>query len=238
MNKETIKPSPNGKQSRIIDFFILVLAVLAFCIFLAIVLLFGRNVLVKSAQTPIPTETIRDLDSYNSAMSNISSYITVTNAWVTSDASPTKNLHISVKNNSPWSIQIAKIVLGNNPNFYTRSNQKLERPFNYYSAGFCQYGPNPDLPLSDDFPQVPGYDLSEYHFEIPGQVASSTAEYECGFYPAAQITPTSKICIVFYPMSKYSFETFNYVYRDHYYTVDTEWEKAFDEFRLVTKCNR
>ena len=186
----------------------------------------------------IYNETIRDLDSYNSAISNISSSIVFTNVWITSDASAMKDIHISVKNSSSWSIQVAKIIIGNSSSFFNRTNQKIERPFNYYSAGFCQYGPQPDLPLYDSFPQVPGYDLSEYHFEIPGQEASSTAEYECSFYPAAQITTSSRICIVFYPMSKYSFDTFNYVYRDHYYTVDSEWEKAFDEFRLVTKCNR
>jgi hypothetical protein len=238
MNKETTKPSTNGKQSRIVDIFIVIFSILAFCILLALIVLVARNVIVKSAKTPIPTDTIRDLDSYNSAISNISSSVAVTYAWIVSDSPSTKSLHISIKNNSPWSIQIAKIVIGDNSNFFTRNNQKLENPFYYNSAGFCQSGPRPDLPFLDNFPQVPGYDLSDYHFEIPGQATSSTAEYECGFYPAAQITASSKICVVFYPISKYSFETFNYVYRDNYYTVSPEWEKAFDEFRLVTVCNR
>jgi len=143
MNKETIKSGPSGKRSKTIDFFIVVLAILAFCIFLAIVLLFGRNVFVKSARTPIPTETIRDLDSYNSAISNISSFVAVTNVWITSDASLIDNVHINVKNNSRWPIQIAKIILGGNPSFYNRTNQKLERPFNYYSAGFVNMDRDP-----------------------------------------------------------------------------------------------
>lgn len=130
MKKETTSPKPNGKQLKIMDFLIVALVILVICIFGAIFALVARNIYLKSAQTSVPTETIRDLDSYNSVISNISSYVTVTNAWVTSDASLTKILHISVKNDSSWSIQIAKIVLGNNPNFYTRSNQKLERPFN------------------------------------------------------------------------------------------------------------
>ena len=238
MSNNTAKPSPSREQSKIMDSLILVFAVLAFCIFAILAARIFRNVFVTSLTTPIPTETIQDLASYNSAISNISSLVTITNVWITPSSAPMADFHVSIKNNSSWSIQIAKIVIGDHPNFFTRSNQKLEAPFYYYSAGFCQSGIRPDISFFDDFPQVPGYDLADYHFYIPGQSANSTAEYECGFPPAAKATPTSKVCVVFYPMSKYSFETFNYVYRDHYYTVDPEWEKTFDEFRLVTKCNR